>query len=244
MKSIYFDELQQRVRDIRSSQRSAMAKIADVIAEAMDYDSKKLSTIMMSIKHLLQTQENAERFANFLLYIVEARANGKEATGNKAKAYSAWVMSDVETLAKHFAICRIYKHDPGDDYLYRYPCYNGVWFAREGEEPNSSVRLPQELQDCNKHYVVLRVQGMNRLIEHCSDPISGRPRPYDILARLDHLIVDCLPEGVFPANPLITADVESGQFDSSHFPFKFSHFEVDMQEPDPDFRTLYVVYSY
>ena len=238
MKSIYFDELQKRVRDIRSSQRSAMAKITDVLAASIDYKQDELVPVIHRLRLILNMQQHVERFANFLLYTVEAWANGKSGV------LRAWTINDVEQLAKQFVINFNINRDLFDESIYQYPSYNGVCCAREGEEPNSSVCLPQELQAYKKNYVVLRVQGMNRLIEHCSDPISGRPRPYDILAQLDHLIVDCLPEGVFPANPLITADVENALFDFSHFPFKFSHFEVDMQEPDPDFRTLYVVYSY
>ncbi len=243
MQPIYFNELQQRVRDIRTSERSAMAKIADIIALSIDYDSNSITmtVTLKRIKEILRTQLNVERFANFLMFTAEARANGNEASGNKEKAYSAWVMSDVEWLARQFVVDLLYGYDPNEDYIFRYPSYNGVRFARDGEKHDSSVCLPQELQAYKKNYVVLRVRSMNRLIEHCSYPFPGYPRPYDILAQLDHLVIECLPEGVFPVNHRINA--RSGVF-LQEFKFMFSHFEVDLQEPDPNYRTLYVVYNY
>lgn len=243
--TIYFDELQQRVRDIRASERSAMAKIADVAAEALDYDSKKLPLIMRSVRNFLQTQSNAELFANYLLLKAETMSSGKYvAYRNTPPCYSAWTMSDVEQWAKAFAIKLMYGHEPSNHLLFRYASYNGVRFAREGEEPNSSVRLPQELETYKMNYVVLLVKDMTRLIERCSDISTERSRPYDVMAQLDRLVVKCMPEGVFPVKPVIDTNEETSLSVFAQFPFEFSHFEVDEQEPDPNFRTIYVVYEY
>lgn len=244
-KSIYFNELQQRIRDIRASERSAIAKIADVIAEAMDYDAKKMPVLIKRITDFLQTRSNAERFANYLLLRTEAMSSGTfVAYINTPPCFSAWTMSDVEQWAKSYAVKLMYSHEPGNHLLFRYDSYNGVLTAREGEEPNSSVRLPKELEAYKKNYCVLLVKDMLRLIERCSNISTDQTRPYDILAKLDRLVVECMPEGVFPANPVIDTGTEETSSVFTRFQFAFSHFEVDMQEPDPDFRTLYVVYGY
>ena len=94
MKEVYFDYLLQKVRDIRSSEKSAMAKIADAIALSVDYDSQKLPLLLRQMKELLKVQDFAERFANYLLLIVEGRAGSK----------SAWTMSDIDQMAVDFVI--------------------------------------------------------------------------------------------------------------------------------------------
>lgn len=244
-RTIYFDELQKKVRDIRSSERSAMAKIADVTALAMDSENKALAVTIRKIKEILQTQSNAERFANYLLLKVDAMSSGNYiAYRNTPGCYSAWTMSDVEHWAKAYVIKLIYSHEPSNQLLFRYASYNGVLFAREGEEPNSSVRLPQELEAYKKNYVVLLVKKMTRLIERCSDISTDRSRPYDVMAQLDRLVVECMPSGIFPASPIINTDEKTSLSVFAQFPFEFSHFEIDEQEPDPNFRTIYVVYDY
>lgn len=240
MKSVYFDVLQQRIRDIRASQRSATEKIIEVVAESLDYDSKKLPAIIHRLVSVLCTKRNLERFANYLLYTVEAKTLGWKAAGNKEKAYGAWVMNDVERMAREFVIYNIYNRIPDDDQVFYYPSFNGMWVEYQGGEgPDSTVLLPQELKNYEHNYAVLRVIGMNRLIEACSDRRIGRTRPYDILAKLDHEVVDGMPGGVFSANPIIFGDDNENGYS-----FEFSHFEVDLEEPDPKYRTLYVVFRY
>ena len=77
--SRYFDELLMRIRDIRSSERSATAKIADVVATARDYDSETAARLLGSyIKHLSE-QDDIERFANKLIFYAETKAECKQA---------------------------------------------------------------------------------------------------------------------------------------------------------------------
>ncbi|MBQ7423918.1 MAG: hypothetical protein IJ604_05235 [Prevotella sp.] len=239
---IKFDELQQRVRSIRrNTHRNSTYKVDDVLRLAIDYNYEKSQDIWREIVLVLAPRyrvepitEHAVRsfinwgvpFAHFLLLTVEAWADNNK----------AWVMSDVVTIAKQF----ILERDPGDAYIFKYPSYNGLWVEyQEGEGPDTTVLLPQELKEYNNNYLVLRVIGMNRLIETCSDPQPIRARPFDILNRLDREVINGMPGGVFPAHTVIFCDN-----DEHGFIFEFSHFEVDLQEPDPKFRTLYVVYRY
>lgn len=235
MKEDYFDYLLQRVHDIRSCERSAMAKIGDVIALSMDYDRGKLPLQLRKLRELLKFHDFAERFANYLLLVVEVRA----------KIKSAWTMSDIDQMVVDFVIRYLIARTPEDSLIFNYTCYNGQTFPGpfgvEGEVLDYFIGLPPELQSYHHNYAVLRVIGMNRLIETCSSTRTGYgySRPYDILAKLDHKVLDGMPGGEFEAKPVIFPDgSEKG------FVFEFSHFEVDMQEPDPDYRTLYVVYRY
>jgi hypothetical protein len=230
MKAIYFDELRTRIRDIRSSERSALAKIADVMAESMDYDKTKMQALLHSIHDMFSLGKNLERFTNYLLLKMEAKANRN----------AAWVMSDIENLARKFVINIVYYANIDNSCIYRYPCFNGKWVLLHEGDKEETVILPKDLKSYHHNYAVLRVINMDLLIESCSDiKQADRARPYDILAQLDHQIVDGMPGGYFPTHPVILVDnIEKG------FGFEFSHFEVDLQEPDPDFRTLYVVYRY
>lgn len=230
MKAIYFDELRTRIRDIRSSERSALAKIADVMAESMDYDKTKMQALLHSIHDMFSLGKNLERFTNYLLLKMEAKANRN----------AAWVMGDIENLARKFVINIVYYANIDNSCIYRYPCFNGKWVQLHEGDKEETVILPEDLKSYHHNYAVLRVINMDLLIESCSDiKQAGRARPYDILAQLDHQIVDGMLGGYFPAHPVILVDnIEKG------FGFEFSHFEVDLQEPDPDFRTLYVVYRY
>lgn len=234
MKEDYFDYQLQKVRDIRSSERSGMGKIADVIALSTDYSTTKLPLLLRQIRNWLENAHNAERFANYLLLISEVWA----------ECHQAWVMSDIEMKVKEFAVRFLYKPIPEDSQIYCYTCFNGIYNGEPGTDLygiDGIVKLPPELHSNQYKYVVLRVMDMNRLIETCSGTRtdSGFARPYDILAKLDHVVVDCMPSGEFSSFEVVFIDgTENG------FIFEFSHFEVDMQEPDPNFRTLYVVYRY
>lgn len=234
MEKGYFVYLIQKLRDIRSSERSAIAKIGDIISLSIDYSTPKVPIQMRQIREWLENKQNVERFANYLLLMTEGWA----------KCHKAWVMSDIDKMVREFAVKFLYKPIPEDGQIYCYTCFNGEWEGEHGDDlygVDATVRLPSELQSSHHNYAVLRVMEMNRLIETCSaiKAGSGYARPYDILAELDHRVVGCMLAGKFPAIQVVFIDgSEKG------FVFEFSHFEVDMQEPDPKFRTLYVVYRY
>lgn len=234
MEKGYFVYLIQKLRDIRSSERSAMAKIGDIISLSIDYSTPKVPIQMRQIREWLENKQNVERFANYLLLMTEEWAQSNK----------AWVMSDIDKMVREFAVRFLYKPIPEDVQIYCYTCFNGEWEGEHGDGLygiDGIVKLPPELQSNQYKYVVLRVMDMNRLIETCSaiKAGSGYARPYDILAELDHRVVGSMLAGKFPALQVVFIDgSEKG------FVFEFSHFEVDMQEPDPKFRTLYVVYRY
>lgn len=234
MEKGYFVYLIQKLRDIRSSERSAMAKIGDIISLSIDYSTPKVPIQMRQIREWLENKQNVERFANYLLLMTEEWAQSNK----------AWVMSDIDKMVREFAVRFLYKPIPEDSQIFCYTCYNGIYNGEPGTDLygiDGIVKLPPELQSNQYKYVVLRVMDMNRLIETCSaiKAGSGYARPYDILAELDHRVVGSMLAGKFPALQVVFIDgSEKG------FVFEFSHFEVDMQEPDPKFRTLYVVYRY
>jgi hypothetical protein len=58
------------------------------------------------------------------------------------------------------------------------------------------------------------------------------------LADLDKEILKCVDTGMFPSWVLIPYK------DGGDAIFQFSHFEIDLREPDEKYRTLYVVYRY
>ena len=59
-----------------------------------------------------------------------------------------------------------------------------------------------------------------------------------MLAELDEKVMESLEAGLFDDWILIPYK------DWGDAMFQFSHFEVDLREPDSQYRTLYVVYRY
>ena len=79
---------------------------------------------------------------------------------------------------------------------------------------------------------------MDRFIDtFCSRDTYYR-RAYAILADLDKEVLESLETGEF--NEWVSVSYK----DFGDAIFEFSHFEVDLREPDSQFRTLYVVYRY
>ena len=87
------------------------------------------------------------------------------------------------------------------------------------------------LSDCPKK---LKVSGVDTF---CSRNTYYR-RAYDILHELDKRVLEELEAGEFSS--WIDIEYKEGGWAF----FEFSHFEVDLREPDSQYRTLYVVYRY
>ena len=217
--SQYFAELLKRIRDIRSSERSATAKIADVVATAVDYDSKTAARLLGSYIKQLSEQDAIERFANKLIFYAETKAECKQ----------TMTMEGIEIVAHAFIYDNSFKQD-----IYDYPSFQGNY----EEEDGGQVSLPEELQNFRGSSMVLKIEDLDRLIDTFCSRNTYYRRAYAILADLDKQILECVENGVFPDWILIPYK------DDGDAMFEFSHFEVDLREPDEEYRTLYVVYRY
>lgn len=218
----YFKELLERIRDIRSSERSAIAKIGDVLATAVDYNIKDAQSFLSRYAKALNSYQLETRFANLLMLRAESWAMNQK----------TMTMGDIEVLAHGFVHDSSYKQD-----IYDNPSYQGGYVeSEEGIEP--TVLLPQELKDFKGSNMVLKIEDLDRLIDTFSSLNTYYRRAYAILADLDKEIMGCMETGEFPS----WIDVEYKDFGFAMF--EFSHFEVDLREPDATYRTLYVVYRY
>lgn len=218
--SRYFEELLRRIRDIRASERSAIQKIADIIASTVDYDGATSLRQFSNFAKQLGEQGATERFANRLLLYTET----------SARMHQTLSVKDIEVLAHGFLYDNSFKQD-----IFDYPSFQGVY---EGNDEGGQVSLPEELQNFKGNSMVLKIEDMDRLIDtFCSRDAYYR-RAYAILADLDKEVLDCVETGVFPQWIHIPYKEEGDAM------FAFSHFECDLREPDEKYRTLYVVYRY
>jgi len=218
--SRYFEELLLRIRDIRSSERSAMQKITDVIVSAADYDGSNSLRRFSGYAKLLSERGETERFANRLLLYAETSAKMQKVLYGK----------DIEVLAHEFLYDNSFKQD-----VYDYPSFQGVY---EEDDEGGQVSLPEELQNFKGSSMVLKIEDMDRLIDTFCSRDTYYKRAYAILADLDKEVLDCVETGVFPQWILVPYK------DGGDAMFEFSHFECDLREPDEKYRTLYVVYRF
>ena len=100
------------------------------------------------------------------------------------------------------------------------------------------VTLPKELEGFRGGSMILKIEDMDRFVDTFCSRNTYYRRAYDILAELDKHVLESLEDGAFPQ----WTDVEYK--DGGWANFEFSHFEVDLREPDSQYRTLYVVYRY
>ena len=228
----YFDELLARIREIRASERTPKQKVADIVSCAVDYDKEDaipLLTLLNSRMSALGTNGDL-RFANCMLMSVERwAANHHPLTMKSIEEQQRYWLMDADN----------------DQHIYEYPSFSGIYEeedADEGEEgflvPESTVRLPKELEDFKGSSMILKLEDMDRFIDTFCSRNTYYRRAYDILHELDKRVLEDLEAGEFSS----WIDVEYK--DGGWAYFEFSHFEVDLREPDSQYRTLYVVYRY
>ena len=228
----YFDDLLARVRDIRASERTPRQKVADIVSLAMDYDKEDATTLLS----LLNTQMTALgtngdlRFANCMIMSVERwAANHHPLTMKSIEEQQRYWLMDADN----------------NQHIYEYPSFSGIYEEEDADEeeegflvPESTVRLPKELEDFKGSSMILKLEDMDRFIDTFCSRNTYYRRAYDILAELDKQVLESLEAGTFPQ--WIDVDYKDGGWAF----FEFSHFEADLREPDSQFRTLYVVYRY
>lgn len=227
----YFDNLLARVRDIRASERTPRQKVADIISLAMDYDKEgavPLLSLLNSQMTALGTNGDL-RFANCMIMSVESWA----------ASHHHLTMKSIEEQLRYWLM-----DADNNQHIYEFPCFSGIRVvdgADEGEEycePETSVLLPKELENFKGGSMILKIEDMDRFVDtFCSRDTYYR-RAYDILAELDKRVLEDLETGELQEWIDIDYKLDGMAL------FEFSHFEVDLREPDSQFRTLYVVYRY
>lgn len=227
----YFDNLLARVRDIRASERTPRQKVADIISLAMDYDKEgavPLLSLLNSRMTALGTNGDL-RFANCMIMSVE----------RWAECHHPLTMKSIEEQQRYWLM-----DADNNQHIYEFPCFSGIRVvdgADEGEEycePETSVLLPKELENFKGGSMILKIEDMDRFVDtFCSRDTYYR-RAYDILAELDKRVLEDLETGEFQEWIDIDYKLDGMAL------FEFSHFEVDLREPDSQYRTLYVVYRY
>ena len=225
----YFDDLLAKIREIRASEKTPMQKVADIISLAMDYDKEgavPLLSLLNSRMTALGTNGDL-RFANCMIMSVE----------RWAECHHPLTMKSIEEQQRYWLM-----DADNNQHIYEYPSFSGIYEDDEEEEdslvPETMVRLPKELEGFKGGSMILKIEDMDRFIDTFCSRNTYYRRAYDILAELDKQVLESLEEGAFPQ----WTDVEYK--DGGWANFEFSHFEVDLREPDSQYRTLYVVYRY
>ena len=227
----YFDDLLARVRDIRASERTPRQKVADIISLASDYDKEDaipLLSLLNSRMTALGTNGDL-RFANCMIMSVESWA----------ASHHHLTMKSIEEQQQYWLM-----DADNNQHIYEYPSFSGRLVIdddnKEEEycEPETSVLLPKELENFKGGSMILKIEDMDRFIDTFCSRNTYYRRAYDILAELDKQVLEDLETGEFQEWIDIDYKLDGMAL------FEFSHFEVDLREPDSQYRTLYVVYRY
>ena len=227
----YFEDLLQKIRTIRRSEKTPRQKVSDVVECAIDYeagDAATLTALLYTRMAALGTNGDL-RFANCMIMHVEQWAEN----------HHAFTMKDIETNQ------RVWLMDADNNqHIYEFPSFGGILEDDDEEEgddflfPETMVTLPKELEGFRGGSMILKIEDMDRFVDTFCSRNTYYRRAYDILAELDKHVLESLEDGAFPQ----WTDVEYK--DGGWANFEFSHFEVDLREPDSQYRTLYVVYRY
>ena len=228
----YYDDLLARIREIRASERTPKQKVADIVSLAMDYD-KEDATPLLSLLNSRMAALGANgdlRFANCMIMSVERwAANHHPLTLKSIEEQQRYWLMDADN----------------NQHIYEYPSFSGIYEEEDADEeeerplvPETTVRLPKELEGFKGSSMILKLEDMDRFIDTFCSRNTYYRRAYDILAELDKRVLESLEVGEFSS--WIDIDYKDGGWAY----FEFSHFEVDLREPDSQYRTLYVVYRY
>lgn len=228
----YFDNLLARIREIRASERTPKQKVSDLIGCAVDYnkeDANILTALLYSRMAALGTNGDL-RFANCMIMHVE----------NWAKFHHPLTLKDIEEQQRDWLM-----DADNNQHIYEYPSFIGIYEEEDTDEeeempliPETTVRLPKELENFKGGSMILKIEDMDRFVDTFCSRNTYYRRAYDILAELDKRVLEELEAGEF------SSWIDVKYKDGGWAFFEFSHFEVDLREPDSQFRTLYVVYRY
>ena len=215
-----FEVALQNIREIRRSKRSTTQKLGDTLNQLVVIQEKDMVEWLNRYQKMLGQPEYMERFTNLLMLRAEVWMQYRKPVS----------MNDIEQLSKEFSTGESYKQD-----IYNFPSFQGDF---EDDEEGGQISLPEELKGFKGSSMVLKIEDIDRFMDtFCSRDTYYR-RAYSILAELDEQVLVCVEDGVFPGWTLIPYK------DDGDAIFQFSHFEVDLMDPDEKYRTLYVVYRY
>ena len=220
----YFDIELLRIRNIRDRERSPKRKIINLLEIASDFDEKdSIGDLRETVNELNQLDDDGlERMFNYLCLVSEVYAS--EHILMRVKNLCNIIRESVNDMAKN----------PD---LYNYTCYRGKYEKDENGDP-VSVSLPQELEGYRCRHMILKIMDMDKVIDTFSERDTSHRRAYQILADLDELVLESLERNKFQTWELVSYSCDGEAM------FEFSHFEVNTNEPDKKYRTLYVVYRY
>lgn len=218
----YYDSLLARIREIRASEKTPKQKAADIVKCASNYEREDANVLksMLCTRMTLLSYNGEARFINCLIMLIERMVELHQPL-------------TIESIEEQSRICL--DNTKGNLDIYEYPSFSGIF---KDDEDGGIVTLPKELENFNGGSMILKIEDMDRFIDtFCSRDTYYR-RAYAILADLDKEVLESLETGEF--NEWVSVSYK----DFGDAIFEFSHFEVDLREPDSQFRTLYVVYRY
>lgn len=222
----YFEDLLQRIREIKINGQPPKRKIAEILATAYDYNNEdgKLWLSMITARSASLDDGGHLRFANCLIL--------------RAEGYAvSHTLLTMKTIGEYATEC---VHEArNNQHIYEHPCFYGDYEEDADEESNEmTVSLPRELADFKGSSVILKIKDMDRFVDTFCNRDTYYRRAYAILADLDKEVLEGLENGFWPTWYMIPYKEWGDAM------FEFSHFEVDLREPDAEYRTLYIVYRY
>ena len=220
----YYENLLAKIREIRKSERSPEAKVLKIICLASDNDSPASDPSKAELFVLLSKYNYAGqvRLANFIMYIAESCALNENAP--TIEFLLSITKQELSSIMNNQGI-------------YDFPSFAAEYETDEDGHPEYAL-LPEELKNFKGGSMVLKIEDMDRLIDTFCNRNTYYRRAYAILADLDQRVLDSVDDGAFEEWIMIPYK------DDGDAMFQFSHFEVDLREPDESYRTLYVVYRY
>ena len=227
----YFEDLLARIRGIRKSEKTPRQKVADIISCASDYNAEDGRVLLSLLNSRMAAlgQNGDLRFANCMIMHAELWAQN----------HHPLTMKDIEEQQRYWMT-----DADNNQHIYEFPSFCGSYEEDETEAedetyvPETYVSLPKELEGFKGGSMILKIEDMDRFIDTFCSRNTYYRRAYAILADLDKEVLESLEQGLFKD----WIWVEYKDFGDAMF--QFSHFEVDLREPDSQFRTLYVVYRY
>jgi hypothetical protein len=228
----YFDDLLAKIREIRASEKTPKQKVTDIVSLAIDYDTENATPLLSQLySRITALGTNGDlRFANCMIMSVESWA----------ECHHNLTMKSIEEQLQYWLM-----DADNNQHIYEYPSFSGIYEeenAADEEEmplvPETTVRLPKEIEGFRGTSMILKIEDMDRFVDTFCSRNTYYRRAYDILHELDKRVLEELEAGEFSS--WIDIEYKEGGWAF----FEFSHFEVDLREPDSQYRTLYVVYRY
>ena len=220
----YFEELLEKIKEIRGSERSPLVKISDIISLTADKNRDDANEALAKLLALPYNMsfEDSVRMANYVVLAAESCVIHKNQL--TAVYLASQVKQELNSIKNKYGI-------------YDFPSFNAEYKTDEEGNPVQAI-LPEELRNFKGDSMVLKIDDLDRLVDTFCSRNTYYRRAFSILAELDNRMLMCVEDGVFPTCFLIPYKEDGDAI------FEFSHFEVDLREPDERYRTLYVVYRY